>query len=109
MSVAGSVLADCAPASIIIEHRAVRPHWHIDYLRRHTRLESVWYRCGVPREHDWAAQIAELPTATTVLLGFGSSDCGCDTHLFWFEAALPVAVLKADFAAIKGPYAKPTS
>jgi Uri superfamily endonuclease len=42
-------------------HRAQRPHWHIDYLRRYTRLESVWYACDVRQEHVWAAKIAAMP------------------------------------------------
>jgi Uri superfamily endonuclease len=40
-----------------IEHHArpaVRPHWHIDYLRRYTRLEAVWY-CGQRCEYECAA------------------------------------------------------
>jgi Uri superfamily endonuclease len=41
-------------------HRAQRPHWHVDYLRRCTRLESVWYACGAHREHQWAAKVAAM-------------------------------------------------
>lgn len=66
--------------------RAVRPHWHIDYLRHHTRLESVCYCCGVRREHEWAARVKSMATADVVLPGFGSSDCRCATHLFRFDS-----------------------
>lgn len=69
-----------------IEHhsrRAVRPHWHVDYLRRYTRLEAVWY-CGQHREHELAETVGALPGAEIALPGFGSSDCRCRTHLFWF-------------------------
>lgn len=65
--------------------RAERPHWHVDYLRRHTRLVAVWYCCGAKCEHDWAAQIGAMPGAEKVLSGFGSSDCECETHLCRFE------------------------
>ena len=64
--------------------RTVRPHWHVDYLRRHTRLEAVWYCCGARCEHQTAAVVAGLPGAVVPMPGFGSSDCGCETHLFWF-------------------------
>ena len=66
--------------------RTERPHWHVDHLRRYTRLESVWYCCGSRCEHEWAATIGAMPGAAVVLRGFGSSDCGCRTHLWWFEA-----------------------
>jgi Uri superfamily endonuclease len=60
--------------------RAARPHWHIDYLRRYARLESVWYCCAARCEHEWAATIAGMPGAAIVLRGFGSSDCRCETN-----------------------------
>jgi Uri superfamily endonuclease len=59
-------------------------------LRRYTRLECVWYACDVRQEHVWAAKIAAMPGAAMVLPGFGSSDCRCATHLYWF-GALPSA------------------
>jgi len=67
------------------------PHWHIDYLRRYTRLEAVWYSSGARCEHECAAVIAGLPGAVVVLARFGSSDCGCETHRFWFGASPPGA------------------
>jgi Uri superfamily endonuclease len=74
-------------------HRAQQPHWHTDYLRRYTRLECVWYACGVRQEHVWAAKIAAMPGAAMVLPGFGSSDCRCATHLYWFVALPSVTAL----------------
>src|ERR1019366_382020 len=35
-----------------------RPHWHIDYLRAHTRVEESWYCLDDQRlEHIWAKRI----------------------------------------------------
>ncbi|MBS1854626.1 MAG: GIY-YIG nuclease family protein [Acidobacteria bacterium] len=67
--------------------RAVRPHWHVDYLRRHTLLEAVWYRPGARCEHQWAAAIGGAAGAAVVMPGLGSSDCRCRTHLFQFAFA----------------------
>jgi Uri superfamily endonuclease len=64
--------------------RAQRPHWHIDYLRLYTRIEAVWCCRGARCEHQWAANIGAMPGAAVVLPGFGSSDRGCETHLYWF-------------------------
>jgi len=63
-----------------------RPHWHIDYLRAHTSVEEVWYRLDGQRlEHVWAERISLAEGASVPLVGFGSTDCGCDSHLFSFE------------------------
>jgi Uri superfamily endonuclease len=65
---------------------AQRPHWHIDYLRRSTTVEEIW--CCYdrsPREHVWAACMAALRGASVPMAGFGSSDCDCETHLFFFD------------------------
>jgi Uri superfamily endonuclease len=46
-------------------------------------LEAVWFEVGARREHEWAAEIGLLP-GVVPMPGFGSSDCGCEVHLFWF-------------------------
>ena len=62
-----------------------RPHWHLDYLRAHANPEEAWY-CYDPRpwEHTWAKCIATQRGASIPLAGFGASDCGCESHLFFF-------------------------
>jgi Uri superfamily endonuclease len=72
-----------------------RPHWHIDYQRTHTLLESILYRCGARVEHEWAGRIATMRGAVVPMLGFGSSDCECVAHLYWFEDALVAALQRA--------------
>jgi len=64
-----------------------RPHWHIDFLRPHTQLEDVWYSHeSISREHEWAQILGALPGAFVPLAAFGSSDCKCRAHLFFFTA-----------------------
>lgn len=72
-------------------HRRVarRPHWHIDYLRRHAPLDAVWYIACERCEHDLAELIQAMPGATAPLRGFGSSDCDCPAHLFRFDDRPP--------------------
>ena len=61
------------------------PHWHIDYLRTHANPEEVWYCYDrIPWEHQWAKCLGTLPGASVPLVGFGSSDCTCESHLFFF-------------------------
>ena|ERR1017187_5348707 len=63
-----------------------RPHWHIDYLRPHTTLDEVWFcHDRKSREHEWASCFAGMMGASVPLAGFGSSDCDCESHLFFFN------------------------
>jgi Uri superfamily endonuclease len=63
-----------------------RPHWHIDYLRPHT-VEGVWFGYDLKRqEHLWAKLLSSMPGVSVPMLGFGSSDCGCEAHLFFFKS-----------------------
>jgi Uri superfamily endonuclease len=83
----GSALGPGGVRARVAHHQKVsqRPHWHIDYLRPHTRLDRIWYsHHGVHREHQWARLIHALRGASVPAAGFGSSDCHCKTHLFFF-------------------------
>jgi len=63
-----------------------RPHWHIDYLRAHTQPEEVWYAIDRNRwECRWTDCLSQLRGASVPLKGFGSSDCHCGSHLFFFS------------------------
>lgn len=49
--------------------------WHIDALREHARLVSVWYQCGeIHREAQWAEVLANMRGLSVPLPGFGASD-----------------------------------
>jgi Uri superfamily endonuclease len=64
---------------------ALKPHWHIDYLRTVATLRQIWFCYGQERlEHDWAGVLHKLRGASIPFPGFGSSDCGCESHLFFF-------------------------
>lgn len=77
--------------------RAVRPHWHIDYLRREAMLVAVWYRCGrIRREHAWARFLKSMTDSSVPLAGFGSSDCNCASHLFYFPTLPTLHDLQAN-------------
>lgn len=60
--------------------------WHVDYLRAVTELVEAWFRSGRRRKEClWAKRLAGMPGAEVPMPGFGSSDCGCRSHLFWFR------------------------
>ncbi len=73
--------------------------WHIDFLREHTEVNSVWYAHGPGHlEHEWAKAL-EGAKGTVSVKGFGCSDCRCKSHLFFVAHAtgLPECA-----AALKG-------
>ena len=83
----GSALGPGGVRARIAHHQRVsqRPHWHIDYLRPHMRFDCVWFSLGrVRREHQWARIILARRGASVPIAGFGSSDCRCPAHLFFF-------------------------
>jgi Uri superfamily endonuclease len=64
-----------------------RPHWHIDYLSPILNLNEIWYTCDqTRREHQWAEFHAGARNAAIPLPGFGSSDCSCPSHLFFYQS-----------------------
>jgi Uri superfamily endonuclease len=64
-----------------------RPHWHVDYLRAHTKLQEVWLCYDrILWEHQWAHCLGLQRGASVPLAGFGSSDCLCGSHLFFFRS-----------------------
>ena len=72
-----------------------RPHWHIDYLRQHAAIDEVWFVENDRRhEHRWAEFVTEFSGCQPVTPGLGASDCGCSTHLFYFESAPKIEQLR---------------
>ena len=66
-------------------HRHLRTHksmhWHIDYLLKHARIVSVFYKESDIRDECTIAQTLEKEL--TSIPGFGCSDCDCKSHLFY--------------------------
>ncbi len=62
--------------------RPAAPHWHIDYLRARAGVREIWHARTRPAdEHQWAQALAAIRGAEMPIHGFGSSDCGCPSHL----------------------------
>jgi Uri superfamily endonuclease len=63
-----------------------RPRWHIDYFKEAASVRAVWFTNDpIPREHQWAGLIGRWADAATPIPHFGSSDCACPSHLFYFH------------------------
>ena len=78
----------------IAHHQSVshRSRWHIDYLRTAAEISEVWYTYDPkPREHQWAEILAAAKESTMPFPGFGSTDCGCLTHLYHLKSKPNIA------------------
>ena len=60
--------------------------WHIDYLLRYGRiLEVKRYATSDESECQLSQRVESVEGSRMVAAGFGSSDCECSTHLFYFQ------------------------
>lgn len=82
---------------------AERFHWHLDYLRRATEPLAIWYSTAPSRqEHLWAELLMRSRGSRQPLAGFGSSDCSCPTHLFFFAGTPSFAGFRRRLHQISG-------
>ncbi|MFO1424445.1 MAG: GIY-YIG nuclease family protein [Candidatus Competibacteraceae bacterium] len=84
----GSAFGPGGVAARLAHHRrlADRPHWHIDFLRRHAALDAVWFSHDpIRRECLWAAVLAGELGGVPPPFRFGASDCRCPAHLYRFR------------------------
>ncbi len=98
----GSALGPGGVAARLAHHRrlAERPHWHIDFLRRHGALDAVWLSHDpIRRECLWATVLAGELGGVPPPFRFGASDCRCPAHLYRFRDRPALAVF---VAALKG-------
>lgn len=64
------------------EHK--RLHWHMDYLRPYTRLVEIFlFEEAREFEHQIADYFRTEFKLAYPVSGFGASDCGCPSHLFY--------------------------
>jgi len=64
--------------------REKRKHWHFDFITTHPSFKpfEVWLFEGKKVECELASFIGKV---TEPVEGFGSTDCGCPSHLFRVE------------------------
>ncbi len=77
----------------VARHRSQqkRMRWHIDYLLRKGEVVStVAIPCDAKeRECEIADAVSKADGVCVPVVGFGSSDCSCSSHLFYFGDVEP--------------------
>jgi Uri superfamily endonuclease len=62
-------------------------HWHIDYLRQEAKVVEAWYLISGERlECSLYQAAAGMPQGRSLVAGFGSTGCGCHSHLVHFPS-----------------------
>ena len=87
----GSAMGPGGVAARLKHHSKIskRPHWHLDYLRAETEFyEAYALHSSERKECEWAALMLGNKEASEPMKGFGSSDCQCNTHLFYFPSSV---------------------
>jgi sugar fermentation stimulation protein A len=75
-----------------------RPRWHVDYLLQvASPMLILW---GETQRSLECAVASALAGVAEGVAGFGSSDCGCSSHLF-FAAIHPERVLKVPMTLLE--------
>ncbi len=63
-----------------------RFYWHIDYLLKYGQVIHVYKFAGKKdKECVLSHKISNLNNASINVKGFGSSDCSCASHLYFFQ------------------------
>ncbi|HDH81875.1 MAG TPA: GIY-YIG nuclease family protein [Thermoplasmatales archaeon] len=65
-----------------------KKHWHIDYLLEKSAVRMVFFIEGERKECSIASHMKDEFSGVP---HFGSSDCKCNTHLFYSESAEAIA------------------
>ena len=64
-------------------------HWHIDYLLHYGQVICVHtYAAEKNAECILSQKIGNIKNAVILVSGFGSSDCSCASHLYFFRITL---------------------
>lgn len=67
-----------------LRKKGKRMRWHIDYLLRHGGVIGVRLYHGPRSECELSRTVEQILCGKVVVRRFGSSDCECRTHLFYF-------------------------
>lgn len=82
-------------------HNGKKFHWHIDYLLAHASVRHIW---GFATPKEWECRLSRrlsvLNGVHIPLKGFGSSDCRCNTHLYYLPEDSPFLLTDTMFAEI---------
>jgi Uri superfamily endonuclease len=78
---AGSARGGLAPRLARHLRTEKQRHWHVDYLLARASIDTIV--CAVTAEKLECDFARRLAAGFSAVPGFGASDCGCPSHLFY--------------------------
>ncbi len=80
-------------------------HWHVDYLLSYAKIIEILRYIGSRKDEcKLNRMIGKIAGATAIVKKFGSSDCNCITHLYYFKN-IPTHLHQ--FLSFANPYLSP--
>ena len=67
-------------------------HWHIDYLLGKAEIKKVFVKETNRKSEECGSATRLEQSGGVPVNGFGSSDCRCTSHLFYFNAKSGIAL-----------------
>ena len=70
-------------------------HWHIDYIRDAGSIISILVQYSKEKkECSWAEKLNSSGLFAIPIYRFGSSDCSCESHLYYSKKRLTLKILQ---------------
>ena len=66
-------------------------HWHIDYLLQEAEIKEIQIKETDSKQDECKTAFALAQDGGAGIINFGSSDCNCKSHLFYFKAKSGIA------------------
>ncbi len=73
-----------------------KKHWHIDYFLDKGRIIKVETILTKKKKECWLSNKIKKLNGETIMKKFGSTDCRCETHLYYFKKN-PIKMVKRIF------------
>ncbi len=75
-----------------------RHHWHLDYLRPYLTPVEIYYSTDpIKLECQWAALLLKDEQSNIPIKKFGSSDCDCPAHFFYYKVKPVLELFMVNF------------
>ena len=65
--------------------------WHIDYLLKKAEIKEIQIKETDSKQDECKTALALAQDGGVGIINFGSSDCSCKSHLFYFKAKSGIA------------------
>lgn len=60
-------------------------HWHIDYFLKKSNIIKTYSIVTDKNLECWLSSRVRSQKGEVIMKGFGSTDCKCETHLYYFD------------------------